>query len=166
MATFLQKPPELKPKARIARADQRSADEWNQCFCGRPVLIFSKLPNACFNCAAFSSANSFSPARNTSLFLTCIFAFRQIALISAIFEYSLCGMVKLSRPTFFLCSFFGFFAACCGAALTSDLPSTFVIDFAGTGDFFIGSFFTEALPVVAAVFWLSYHSLRIKVVQT
>src|SRR5450759_5450486 len=165
MATFLQKPPELKPKARIARADQRSADEWNQCFCGRPVLIFSKLTNASFNCAAFSSANSFSPARNTSLFLTCIFTFIQIALISAIFEYSPCGMVKLSRTTFFLCSFFGFFAACCGASLTPDLPSAFVTGFAGTGDFFTGSFFTafftEALAVVAAVFLaVSYTHLR------
>src|SRR4030067_1256354 len=123
----------------------------NQCFFGRPVLIFSSSLNARFNCVALSPAKAFRPARNTSLFFTCILAFRQIALISAIFWYSLCGIVKLSRTTFFLCSFFGFFAAGRGAFLTDGPAADFVIFFAGMAVFFIGAFFAGALAFFLVV---------------
>lgn len=79
----LPKPPDRhSPKAASSRA---ALGYLSPPFFGRPVLICSIRAIACFNCGTLSLPNACKPARSSSLFFTCIPAFRHACLSSPIF---------------------------------------------------------------------------------
>lgn len=105
-----------------------------------PSLDFYQAGKFPLNLRRMQRGQQFQADTQYLAFLTCIFDCRQISLISAIFWYSLCGIVKLSRPTFTHCSFPDFSAVDFGVTLFSGFDAGFALGRDGVLGFLEGGF--------------------------